>query len=104
MPYIIQTIRLPIDDRETKLQDCRELSYKLTAVMRQYLDQHPNGGWNRAIAHVLAALEGARIAFEQEVVIPYEAKVFGSRTSESRFVLAAAATSTPPTPTPTVTP
>jgi hypothetical protein len=81
MPYIIQTIRLPIDDHETKPQDCRELSYKLTTVIREYLDQHPNGGWNGAIAPVSAALEGARIAFEQEVVIPYEAKVFGSQSS-----------------------
>ena len=61
MPYIIQKIRLPIDDNETKSLGCGGLSYKLIAVVRDYLDQHHNGGWNGAIAHVLVVLEGARI-------------------------------------------
>ena len=69
MPYITQRIRLPIDDHETEPQGCGELCYKLTAVVREYLDQHPNSGCSGAIAHVLAALEVVRIEFEQDLRI-----------------------------------
>jgi hypothetical protein len=74
MPYITQEIRLPIDDHETKPQGCGGLSYKLTAVVREYLDQHPNDDWNEAIAHVLAALEGVRIEFEQDLRITIQSE------------------------------
>ena len=70
MPYITQTIRLPIEDHETKRHGCEELSYRVATVVREYLDQHPKSDWNGAITQVLAALEGVRIELEQDVLTP----------------------------------
>ena len=76
MPYIAGTDRKQIDGGFGHIprdpHNSGELSYKLAQVINEFLKDHPNGGWNGAIAPVIAALEGARIAFEAEIVKPYE--------------------------------
>jgi hypothetical protein len=72
MPYIPQNYRWALRENEYTAAGSGELSYQLTAVIDKYLESHPNGGWEGAIAPVLAAIEGARIAFINEIVTPYE--------------------------------
>jgi hypothetical protein len=73
MPYITQSKRRKLNEHmPPHAQDSGELSYKLTQVIRQYMEDHPSGGWNGMIAPVLAAIDGAKIAFINDVVTPYE--------------------------------
>jgi hypothetical protein len=72
MPYLTKPKRQELAKGRIP-NDSGELSYQLTQVINDFYHSRPNGGWNGAIAPILAALEGARLGFMQEVVIPYEA-------------------------------
>lgn len=72
MPYVTQNLRKSLDADPKSVKDSGELSFQITEVIQRFLHSRPNGGWTGAIAPVLAALEGARIAFEEEIVKPYE--------------------------------
>ena len=43
----------------------------IARAIRDFLAVVPNGGWN-SISAVYGALAGAKLAFEREVVIPFE--------------------------------
>ena len=74
MPYVTQHIRRAIEADPHSVKGSGDLSFQLCEVINDFLRRTPNGGWEGAIAKVLSAVEGARIAFEDEVVRPYEAK------------------------------
>ena len=69
MPYSIRRIRLEIKPQTTnypiRLDDSGELSFKIATVIREFLHDHPNGGWN-GVAPALAAIEGALLPFKNE--------------------------------------
>jgi hypothetical protein len=69
MPYSTGRIRLEIEPQTTdyaiRPYDSGELSFKIATVIREFLQAHPNGGWN-GVAPALAAIEGALLAFEDE--------------------------------------
>lgn len=69
MPYIKQGARTYLEDASPT--NCGELSWKISEVIRDYLLSRELS-WNDAIAHVLAAIDGAALAFKIEVAEPYE--------------------------------
>ena len=70
MPYIIQSTRLNLD--ENPPDSSAELSFAICDKINDFLQTAPNGGFEGAISKVFGALSAARLAFEQDVAIPYE--------------------------------
>lgn len=77
MPYVINQKRKEMQgDASHEGRDPRdsgELAFALCDVINKFLQDNPNGGFEGAISKVSGAIEATRVAFEQDVMIPYEA-------------------------------